>query len=229
MDGLIFGAGTALWLGLMTSISPCPLATNIAAISYMGKDTSSSRKIILSGAVYTFGRILVYTVLGALVVLGLLSIPSLSFFLQRHMNSIMGPVLVITGMFLLELLTLPGRGSALWARMQTRLSGRGYLGAFLLGGAFALSFCPVSAALFFGSLIPLAIKQESFLLLPSLFGLATGIPVILFALLIATGAQQMGRWFNRVSQVELWARRIAGVTFICGGIYLTLNYSFGII
>jgi cytochrome c biogenesis protein CcdA len=145
------------------------------------------------------------------------------------MNKILGPILILVGMFLLEMLTLSFASPGLSEKMQFRIATRGVWGAGLLGVIFALSFCPVSAALFFGSLLPLAIKYESSVLLPSLYGVATGLPVLLFALLVAFGAQSLGRAFNKLTRMEWWARRITGAVFVVVGIYYSLTFIFGIL
>lgn len=229
MPELIIGLGTALWLGILTSISPCPLTTNIVAISYIGKRVDSPFKVFSAGVLYTLGRALTYLLLGMILVAGILSIPAVSHFLQRHMNKILGPILILAGMFLLELLAFHGRGGGMGRGMQDRAERYGVLGAGLLGILFALTFCPVSAALFFGSLIPLAVKSHSSVLLPSLYGVGTGLPVLLFAVLIAFGVQKVGAAFNRIKQFELWARRITGCVFIAIGIYYSLKFIFQII
>lgn len=226
MDGLLFGAASALWLGILTSISPCPLATNIVAVSYIGRRVEVPRLVFLSGISYTLGRALTYLVIGALLVTSLLSAPYVSHLLQKYMNKILGPVLILAGMFLLELISLSTEGSGISERMQKRVEASGMWGAALLGIVFALSFCPVSAALFFGSLVPLAVKYESGVLLPSLYGIGTGLPVVFFAVLIALGARYTGKIFDGITRVELWARRITGVIFIAVGVYFSLAYIF---
>lgn len=223
------GAGSALWLGLLTSMSPCPLATNVAAISYLGRRVDSPRHVFGGGLLYTFGRTAVYVALGALFVLGLLSIPETSRFLQRHMNRILGPLLIVTGLFLLEIFRVapPGMGRT-GEKLRTSLESRGMWGAAPLGALFALSFCPVSAALFFGSLIPLALRFDSPVLYPSLYGAGTALPVVGFALLVAFGARFVGKVFDNLTVIERWARRITGVVFIGVGIYMTLIHTFGL-
>ncbi|MFC1512197.1 aromatic aminobenezylarsenical efflux permease ArsG family transporter [Candidatus Latescibacterota bacterium] len=216
----------AFWLGILTSISPCPLATNIAAISFIGKRVGHLRTVLLSGIIYSLGRMMTYLAVGVVVVTGLLSIPSVSLFLQKYMIMILGPVLVLTGMFLLELITinLPGVGFGTTAE---KLVGKGdILGAGLLGILFALSFCPVSAALFFGSLIPLAVREKSMILMPSLYGIGTGLPVLAFAVLIAVSAKSVGVVFNKLTAFEKWARYATGAVFIGIGIFLSLRYIF---
>jgi cytochrome c biogenesis protein CcdA len=228
MDGLLFATGSALWLGVLTSISPCPLATNIAAITYIGKRVGSPRMVLLSGLLYTLGRMLAYLTLGIILVASLLSIPDLSYFLQKYMNKFLGPILIIVGLFLLELIKLNFSGGGLGARMQNRVDRYGIWGAGLLGIVFALSFCPVSAALFFGSLIPLAVKHNSSFMFPSIYGIGTALPVIVFAFLIGFSARLVSKVFNQLTKVEFWARRITGVIFIIVGIYYMLIYMFNI-
>ncbi len=228
MEGFL-PAATALWLGILTSISPCPLATNIAAISFVGRRLGSPRDVFWTGVVYTLGRMLTYVALGILLVLSIASVPLVSQLLQKYMNKILGPILILVGMFLLEMLTLGFASPGLSEKMQCRIATWGVWGAGLLGMVFALSFCPVSAALFFGSLLPLAVKYESSVLLPSLYGVATALPVLLFAILVALGAQSLGQAFNKLTRVEWWARRVTGVIFIAVGIYLALTHIFGVL
>jgi cytochrome c-type biogenesis protein len=226
MDEYWLGLSSAVWLGILTSISPCPLATNIAAISYIGKQADRPRAVLLTGTLYTLGRTLTYVILGALLVASLLSVPGLSNFLQHYMNKLLGPVLILVGMFLLDLLRLPGLGGSTAPRLSERLGRSGVWGAGLLGMLFALSFCPTSAALFFGSLIPLSIKWQSSVMLPSLYGVGTALPVFVFAVLVAVGAKSVVAAFQKLSAVEVWARRLTGVVFVVVGIYLSAIYIF---
>jgi cytochrome c-type biogenesis protein len=222
-------AATALWLGILTSISPCPLATNIAAISFVGRRLGSPLEVFWTGVVYTLGRMLTYVVLGILLVASFISVPLVSQLLQKYMNKILGPILILAGMFLLEMLTLRFASPGPSEKLQHRFASWGIWGAGLLGVIFALSFCPVSAALFFGSLLPLAIKYESRVLLPSLYGVATALPVLLFAIMVALGAQSLGKAFNKLTRIEWWARRITGTVFVVVGIYYSLTFIFGIL
>jgi cytochrome c-type biogenesis protein len=228
MDGYFVALGSAVWLGILTSISPCPLATNIAAISYIGKRVDRPGTVLLSGLMYTAGRLLTYVILGILVVASILSIPDLAMFLQRNMNKALGPILIIAGFLLLDLVNLRPPGFGAGEKVAGRVEKWGIWGAGALGLLFALSFCPVSAALFFGSLIPLAIDQQSSVLMPTLYGIGTGLPVVTFAVLIALGAKRVGAAFNKISLFEKWARRITAVAFILAGIYYLLVYIFGL-
>ncbi len=229
MTGLILAAASAFWLGVLTSISPCPLATNIAAISFIGRRLESPRRVLIGGLLYTLGRAVAYAVLGALLVASLLNAPVLSHVLQKYLNQILGPLLIVIGMFLLELLSFGGGGGGWLAKFQERVARHGLWGALLLGVLFALSFCPISAALFFGSLIPLAVAHESGILLPLVFGVGSGVPVLITSLVVVLGVKSVGSTFRWMTGFERWARRITGVIFILVGVYLTLVYVFGVL
>ncbi|MBN2083486.1 sulfite exporter TauE/SafE family protein [bacterium] len=219
----------ALWLGVLTSISPCPLATNIAAISYIGRRVERPALVLLTGLLYTLGRTLVYVALAVLIVASLLAIPQVSAFLRHYMDLVLGPLLIIVGMFLLELISFSKSGGGISPGLQAKVDRAGVWGGLLLGMLFALSFCPTSAALFFGSLISLATDHNSRVVLPLLYGVGTAVPVVVFAVIIALGAQYLSKAFNVLSQIELWARRITGAVFLLVGIFYCLRYAFGVV
>ena len=228
MSALWFGVATAFWLGLLTAVSPCPLATNIAAVSFLARRVDSPRQVFLAGILYTLGRVLTYAVLGVLLATSALSAPGVSAALQSTVSRLLGPLLVLVGMILLGLLSLPSFGGGAFETLTRRAEEMGLFGALLLGVMFSLAFCPVSAALFFGSLLPLAVNAGSGLLLPAVYGVATGLPVLAFALLIAFGVKSLSGVFGRVTRIELWARRITGGIFIGVGLYKTLQDIFGL-
>ena len=219
---------SAFWLGVLTSISPCPLATNVAAMSFVGRRVGSPRRVFFAGALYTGGRALTYGLLGVVLVSSLLSAPALSNALQKYMNLALGPLMILVGMVLLEMITFNVGNGGIGDNLRKKLEHMGFWGAGLLGIVFALSFCPTSAALFFGSLIPLALKQESGLALPTIYGVATGLPVLLFAVLIAMGAKKVGKAYDKIVVFEHWARKITGGIFIAVGVYYCLTLVFGV-
>lgn len=227
MESYLSAMATAVWLGVLTSISPCPLASNIAALSYLSRTVKSRRSILVSGASYTLGRMAAYIGVSAVLVAGVLSIFSLSRFLQVWTNRIIGPLLIFLGLVLLGWVRFPVPSAGSSDRLE-RLAGKGSAGAGALGFVFALSFCPVSAALFFGSLIPLSAGQGSRIFLPALFGLGTAAPVALFAAMIAFGARSIGRTYERISLFALWAKRFTAVVFFLAGIYYVVTYWMGI-
>jgi cytochrome c biogenesis protein CcdA len=220
--------GSALWLGIMTSISPCPLASNIAAISFIGRRVGQTRAVLLSGLLYTLGRTFTYMVLAMLILAGLFAGGEVSRFFERYLNQLLGPILILVGMVLLGLLGENLSLNLAGAGVQQRASQGGVWWAGLLGILFALSFCPVSAGLFFGGLLTLSAAQGSRVLLPSLFGVGTALPVVAFAFLMAFASQYVGRAFNRLTQVERWVRLITGIAFVLVGIYYCLAHIYGV-
>ncbi len=220
---------SALWLGILTSISPCPLATNIAAISYVAGRVDVPRNVLLSGVLYTMGRAVTYVVLGMLLVSSLVSAPLVSHFLQKYMGELLGPILIIVGMILLDLIRVGWTGSRSMDGLQNRAAKMGVWGAGLLGLGFALAFCPVSAALFFGSVIPIAVETKSVVVIPTVYGIGTALPVFAFAVVIALSARSIGKAFAVMTHVERWTRRATGAVFIGVGVYLSLREIFHVI
>jgi cytochrome c-type biogenesis protein len=205
----------AVWFGILTSISPCPLATNITAISFIGRRVDRASHVLLAGLLYTAGRMATYIALGIILVSSTQLVPPVANFLQQYMAYLLGPTLIIIGVLLLDIfrINLVGNG-VLWNGLQRRVEQSGIWGAFLMGIVFALSFCPVSAALFFGSLFSLAIKHQSMVILPSFYGIGTAIPVLAFAFILAFSANIIGRVFSALTLFEKWARKATGIIFI---------------
>ena len=218
-SSLLWAVGAAFWLGVITSISPCPMATNVAAIGYLARHSRSRALQLLAGLLYALGRALAYTLVGALIAWGLLSAPVLSHFLQKHLGQLMGPLLVLVGMVLTGLLPgLPSFGSS--EKLGKKIANLGVAGSAFLGFLFALAFCPVSAALFFGSLLPLAVKQESAWLLPALFGFGSALPVLVFACLFALARHRAATAFGRLQQMDRWLLPATGWLLVAVGLFL---------
>lgn len=220
---------SVIWLGILTSISPCPMATNIAATSYIFRRIDSPFATVLAAIAYTIGRTISYVLIATAIIAGLFSIPGVSIFLQTQMNKIMGPILLVTGLFILELVPLKLPAMHLNANLIKRMGDSGMPGAVALGLLLALGFCPVSAAFFFGGVIPMSLELQSRFFLPLLYGIGTAAPVIGFAVIIAYSARIAGLFFNRLAVFERWFRRITGVMFVLVGVYFCLKYFFRII
>lgn len=239
--------GAALYLGVLTSISPCPLATNIAAISYIGRQVDNSRMVIYAGILYTLGRCLLYLALAAILTTTALSIPAVSIFLQEYMHLVLGPIFLLLGMLLVGLITVTIGGTMMSEGMQKRVDAMGIWGALFLGILFAVSFCPTSAAWFFGLLalimgseagaidtllakvgitLPEAALPGGTLVLPLVYGIGTALPVLAVAFLLAYSVQAVGKTYNILSKVEWWARMTTGWVFILGGVYFSLKHVF---
>ena len=214
---------SAFWLGILTSISPCPLATNIAAVSFISRNLESSKRVVWSGLLYAAGRMFTYVAIAVLAVASLLSLPEVSFFLESNMHKIIGPLLIVTGIILLDVLPISFSASLVGSSVQEKAGRWGMWGSGLLGIMFALTFCPLSAALFFGSLIPLAIDGKSAVMMPSIYGLGTALPVVAFALVMVFSVRSLGKLFDRLTQIEKWVRRLTAVVFIGAGLFLLLK------
>ena len=240
-------AVAALYLGLLTSISPCPLATNIAAISYIGRKVEDSRLVIHAGLLYTLGRCLLYLALATSLATTAMSIPAVSIFLQQYMHLVLGPIFLLLGMFLVGLITITSGGAMMSEGMQKRVDAMGIWGALLLGILFAISFCPTSAAWFFGLLalvmgseagaitsvlakvgivLPEASLPGGAVILPLIYGIGTAVPVLLVAFLLAYSAKSVGKTYNILSKVEWWARMTTGWIFVLIGVWFSLEYVF---
>jgi cytochrome c-type biogenesis protein len=208
---------TALLLGLMTAISPCPLATNITAIGFISKDLENRNRVFFNGLFYTLGRAISYTLIPLIIYFGADQFKFSGFF-QRYGEKIIGPLLLIIGVFMLDIIRInfPGFGR-LSEKMEKRKSWR-FIDAILLGMVFALAFCPYSGVLYFGMLVPLTLSSNSGLYLPVIFAIATGIPVIIFAWVLAYTVSGIGILYNKIKIFELWFRRVIAVLFIIVGI-----------
>lgn len=223
IDQSTFPLLTAFLLGLMTAISPCPLATNITALAYISKDVENRRSVFLNGLYYTLGRALTYTILGAIIFFG-----ASKFLVSRAILSTgekwIGPLLIIIGIFMFGVIKLPGSSGTIMQRFADKVKlGNGW-GALSLGMIFALAFCPYSGVLYFGMLMPMVLSQPAGLLLLPDFAIATGLPVILLAYLLAFSLGEIGVFYNKIKTFEIWFRRIVAVLFILTGFYFVWIY-----
>ena len=210
---------SALILGLMTAVSPCPLATNITATAFISKNISSKRKVFLSGLLYSLGRGFSYTVIGLILYFGASKFHIARFFNQNG-EKFLGPLLIIIGLIMLNIIKLNFLGkSSFQEKLSDKFKDKGLLGSFLIGVVFALAFCPYSGALFFGILIPMTIASADGLYLPIIFAFGTGLPVILFTYLLAFTAGKVGVFYNKITKIEKVMRTVAGVVFILTGLY----------
>ena len=216
---------SALVLGLMTAISPCPLATNITAVGFISKDIKNRNRVFINGLFYTLGRAVSYTGIALLIYLGADQFKFSGFF-QQNGEKILGPLLIIIGLFMLDILKIKFPGmSRLTSGMEnkTRWS---FFDAILLGMIFAMAFCPYSGVLYFGMLVPMTVASASGLYLPVVFAIATGIPVIIFAWILAFSVGSVGGVYNKMKNFEIWFRRLIAVLFIAVGIYYIIRVFF---
>lgn len=216
---------SAFVLGLMTAISPCPLATNITATAYISKNIASKKKVFISGLLYSFGRAFSYTTIGLILFLGASKF-HIALFFNQNGEKYLGPLLILIGLVMLNLIKLNFLGkSNFQEKLSEKFKDKGLLGSFLIGVVFALAFCPYSGALFFGVLIPMTIASADGLYLPIVFAIGTGLPVILFTYLLAFTAGKVGLFYNRITQIEKVMRSVAGVVFILTGMYYVFIFT----
>jgi len=213
---------SALLLGLMTAISPCPLATNITAVGFISKEIDNRNRVFVNGLLYTLGRAISYTVIALIIYFGADQFKFGGFF-QQYGEKILGPLLVLIGLFMLDILKIKFPGmSRLTSKMENKTHWR-YYDSILLGMIFALAFCPYSGVLYFGMLVPMTISSASGLYLPVVFALATGIPVIIFSWMLAFSVGSIGIAYNKVKNFEIWFRRVVSVLFIVVGVYYIIS------
>jgi cytochrome c-type biogenesis protein len=212
---------TAFVLGLLTAISPCPLATNITAVGYIGRDIESKRRIFLNGLLYTLGRIIAYSVLGAILIY-ILHKGEDMFFIQKGVSKwgemLIAPLMILIGLFMLfgNKLHLPKFGFSGNVKSEKM---KGVWGSLLLGMLFAMAFCPTSGVLYFGMLIPMSAQATAGYLLPVVFAFATGLPVILVAWFLAYSVAGVGKFYNRMKIFQKWFNLIVAILFILVGLY----------
>ena len=235
---VLFILGGAFVLGLATAISPCPLSTNIAAISFLSRDISNRRKVLLSAGLYTLGRTLAYVILGVALLWafraatgGAGDLDEFSSSAQRQAQRygyvILGPIMLFIGMIMLRLIELNLSISVGGSNLQERVAKGGAIWALPLGVLFALAFCPPSATWFLSALI-ISLEYDSLRLPPIAYGIGTAVPVIAFALVIAFAGQYVGKTFNATAKIEWWFRAVAGVIFIAVGLYFILTGIYGL-
>jgi cytochrome c-type biogenesis protein len=224
LSGILSGSSipviTALLLGLITAVAPCPMATNITAVAYITRNVKDRKYAVITGSLYTLGRMVSYSVLGILIIAAGLEIPWVSATVQNVGEKVLGPLLIAVGVLMLFIDRLAfGTGGGKLASLGNRVAGWGIAGGFLLGVIFALAFCPYSAVLFFGALIPVALKSTGGVALPAVYAVGTGLPVLVFGTLLSAGVAGVANWLNAIGRVERIMRIIVSLIFIGVGVY----------
>ncbi len=218
--GLDIPVLSALFLGLLTAVSPCPMATNIAAMAYVSRKVANRRYAIITGVLYTLGRMFSYSILGILIIVAGFEIPGVASFLQDFGEQVLGPILIVTGLIMLNIDRISfNLGGGRLSSLGGRVADWGMVGGFPLGVLFALAFCPYSAVLFFGVLIPLSLRSAGGVTLPAVFAIGTGLPVLVFGTLLSAGVARVSAWFDAVTRAEKVIRLVASIIFIGVGVY----------
>ena len=212
---------TAFLLGLLTAVSPCPLATNITAIGFISKDINNRNRIFTNGVLYTLGRVLAYSALGAILI-AILRKGADMFAIQKGISEwgelLLAPALVLIGLFMLfgDKLQLPRFGFSATEKTEKL---KGSWGSLLLGILFAMAFCPTSGLFYFGMLIPMAAIETGGYLLPIAFAVATALPVIVVSWLLAFSVKSIGSFYGKMQTVQKWLNWLVGGLFVAIGLY----------
>jgi cytochrome c biogenesis protein CcdA len=226
MNAWLAAGASAAGLGLLTGTCNCGLSANVLAVSFIGRQLKKPRLILLAGVLYALGRTLAYVFIAALLVNLALAKEDVKLFLDHYLNTFLGPLLIVTGMFMLGLIPLAFGGFSVGEKLRARLGALGMAGPVFLGILLALALCP-TAAWYFGGLLELCLERRSAYLLPTLYGAGTALPALVFAFVLAYAARLTGEAFNKVALFEKWARLVAGLVFIGVGMYYTLVYIYG--
>lgn len=221
----IFALFTVFYLGLLSSFSPCPLATNLIAFSFITQHAYSKKKSAFVAFIYAFGRSLTYALLGFLLIGGMFTSSYISHFLQKYMNLFLGPILLIVSLFLLKLIPIPTWSKLFRVNQKTKWLNTPTVGALSLGVFFALSFCPVTAVIFFGSVIPIALETQSIFLIPLTFGVSSSLPVLFFAFIAIFCAQKTTKFYEKIVFIEPKLHFFTALLFLFIGFYMTLTQS----
>lgn len=212
----------AVGLGVLTSLSPCPMASHAAAVSVLVRQAESWKRGLLAGAAYALGRAAVYALVAWVASEGLIRLGPLVRKIQVHAETGLGIVFLAGGVLLAvsPWLRLPGSGvdAGAWKERLARLGA--LPGAFVLGAVLALAFCPVSAGIFFGSVIPLASASEVPWLVTVPYGLATALPVLALTLAAGFGTRQIARIFKASQSAAPWLHRLSVAGMIGAGLWL---------
>lgn len=211
---------SAFLLGLLATIGPCTMATNVAAMAYVSRRLTDRKYTVMTGTLYTLGRMFTYSVLGILIIVIGLNTPGAATFLQLVGEKALGPFLIVVGLVLLFIDRVSfGQENSKISGMGSKIADWGMIGSFPLGALFALAFCPVSATLFFMVLIPLAMQSSGGVILPAMFAIGTGLPVLVFGTLLSFGIAGVATWLNAVTRAEKIIRIAMAIVFIGVGIY----------
>jgi len=214
----------AFFIGLMNAISPCPMATNITAIAYISKKIDNSKHTLLVGTLYTLGRMFTYVILASAIVWFGLNVQIISLSLQKYSDKIIGPFFILLGLVMLNIIKIHlFKKSDKFNNFKEKIAQNGYFGSFMLGSVLALAFCPFSAVLFFGMLIPLALSTSDTILVPAVFAIATGLPVISFSFILVYSTNKIGATINYTKKIERIVRIIIAAIIISIGLYYTLR------
>ncbi len=218
MNDFVMAAGTCFVTGVLTTINPCPLTTTIASIGFLSGYGQKTNRMTVVVLLFLLGFLASYFALAILLSSGLIAIGDVSRGLQQYFSVIIGPVLILAGMFQTKLIRIRFRSYT--EKAMTWVTKRKWSGleAFPMGALIALGFCPTTAAIFFGVLIPLAIQYGQPVFFPLLYALGAVLPLAVISYLIVAGV--------RAGNNKTWQKILpvaGGWVLILAGIYISLQ------
>jgi len=221
MNEVLFSIVGCFILGTLTTLHPCPIATNVAAISMLTGWSNRGRKVLWIYVSFISGYLTSYLFLSTIISTGILTIPIVNDFLHSIFSIFLGPLLILVGMLIADLLNLNRfyKGSLLRWIENRKWSG---IYAFPMGILIGLSFCPATAAIFFGILIPLAIQQDQTILFPLVYAAGAGLPLVVIGWVIYRGIliSISKKWQKRIPQLTGWVMIIIGIFLTIQQIYM---------
>lgn len=209
----------SLWLGLLTSITPCVFTASIAIISYINRKPGSSNHVFVSSFLYVIGRMVFYTILGAILSIFVDGIASVSTFLSNRLNIILGIILIFVGLTLLDLINVSFLHFSFVGKIREKADSSKYVGSFIFGILFAGMFCPVTASLFIANFLQAPNNILSFML----YGFTTGLPAVILSLLLIFSRNRFNKLNEKLEKFEKYSSKITGAIFLVMGIFLILK------
>ena len=137
---------------------------------------------------------------------------------------LLGPVMILVGMMPTGMLnfSIPGVNEQTLRKIVDRF---GMWSAFPLGVAFAVAFCPTTAAMFLG-MLTLAAQAKSWIIFSMCFGVSATLPVLVLAGVITSHIRLLSKILQVAQNIDVWMRNLTGILFIVLGIYLTIRHNF---
>lgn len=215
---------TALLLGFLMILDPCTLFTSIAAIGYIDKEIANKRKVLTNGLMFVLGKLVTYVLVAIPFLMGAQT-AGVQHLLEHWGEPLLAAFMLICGVLLLFSGHHHHEHDHGLTRWLTNADSRSsWLWSFMLGIFFAIAFCPHRLVYFFTMIdIAITLPPSWNWLLPVVFGLGTGLPIMLIAWLISYSAISANALTARLQSVEKWIRYISAVLFIGFGLYLTVH------
>ena len=214
----------AFLLGLLFSFDACPMLANIAAISYISRDLTNKKRLIIKCLWFIFGKILMLVILASALIFLIKSgseILNFGKFFLKYWETILISFLVTFGLLLLFAHKISWLKIAFSVEKLEKNAKKDNFGIFVLGAVLSLAFCPTNAVLFFGILIPLSVSVSyGFFALPFIFSLTTALPVIIIALIMVFSIKNIDKFYKIADKYSKIAIKVTGILLILAALFL---------